>query len=66
MIDVMIAESIENRYYQLLKAHFTEPQGMFLPSVAEIGREIVKKGVPIEDVAKLREKTTEKLDFRGS
>ncbi len=59
---MMIAESIENRYYQLLKAHFTEPQGMFLHSVTEIGREIVKEGVPIEDVAKLHEKTIDRLE----
>lgn len=63
---MMIARSIENRYYQLLKARFAGPQGMFLHSVAEIGREIVKEGVPIEDFAKLHEKTTEELDFRGS
>ncbi len=60
---MMIAESIENRYYQLLRAHFTEPQELFLPCVAEIGREIEKEGVPIEDVAELHQKPQRNMTF---
>lgn len=60
---MMIARSIENRYYQLLKARFAGPQELFLHSVTEIGREIVKEGVPIEDVAKLHQKPQRNLTF---
>ena len=59
--NVAMVKIVEDRYYKLLKAHLDEPQEKHLLAVAEIGRELVQAGVPVEDVAELHEKAIDRL-----
>ncbi len=52
----MADQSIEDRYFRLLKSYVMGPKEEHLAAAAELGRELVTADVPEEDVAEIHEK----------
>ena len=52
----MAEQSIEERYFRLLKAYVIESDEKYLAEAGELGRELVMAGIPEEDVAEVHEK----------
>ncbi len=57
----MTEQSIQNRYFELLKAYVANPEEKFLASVAELGRELVTLDAPPEDIVELHERALGRL-----
>ncbi|MCP4544295.1 MAG: response regulator [Chloroflexi bacterium] len=58
---MMTEQSIQNRYFELLKAYVASPEEKFLALVAELGRELVVLDAPPEDIVELHERALGRL-----
>ncbi len=52
---------LQDRYYALVKAFIAQPGEAPLAATAELGRELVRADVPIEEIGELQERTLERL-----
>ena len=53
--------SLQDRYYALVKAYVARPSEAPLAATAELGRELVRADVPVEEIGELQERTLERL-----
>ena len=53
--------SLQDRYYALVKAYVAQPGEAPLAATAELGRELVRAHVPLEEIGELQERTRERL-----
>ncbi|MFQ5638233.1 MAG: PAS domain S-box protein [bacterium] len=58
---MMVKQSFQDRYYQLLKLYVARPQEKHLAEAAELGRELVLADIPIEEIAELHEQALRHL-----
>ncbi len=52
---------LQDRYYELLKTYIARPSEAPLAATAELGRELVRADVPVEEIGELQERTVERL-----
>jgi len=57
----MAEQSIQDRYFGLLKAHVAGPEEEQLALAAELGRELVFKDTPPEEIAEIHEEAIHRL-----
>lgn len=57
----MTEQSVQDRYFELLKAYVESPEEKFLATAAELGRELVELSAPPEDIVELHEHALEQL-----
>lgn len=57
----MAERSIQDRYFELLRAYADSPEEEFLAAAAQLGRELVLADVPPEDIAEMHEHALHRL-----
>jgi PAS domain S-box-containing protein len=57
----MIETTIRDKYFNLLRSHFANPQEDYLAQAAELGRELVMANIPPEEIAELHEDALQRL-----
>jgi len=57
----MAERSIQDRYFELLRAYVDSPEEKFLAAAAQLGRELVLADVPPEDIAEIHEHALHRL-----
>jgi two-component system response regulator HydG len=59
--DLRMDPRLQDRYCALVKAYVAQPGEAPLAATAELGRELVRADVPIEEIGELQERTLERL-----